>query len=90
VLHIYSGASGYGECIQADKLANQIAGSILSEYYSYFITKSLLNTIKKKFSRQLTLWEMGMQEKAIHGFTYIMQRKISWNDEGKTVSQQHH
>jgi hypothetical protein len=24
--------------------------------------------------------------KVIHGFTYIMQRKIPWNDEGKTVS----
>jgi hypothetical protein len=31
--------------------------------------------------------EMGMQEKVIHGFTYIMQRKIPWNDEGKTFSQ---
>jgi hypothetical protein len=34
-----------------------------------------------------TLWEMGMLEKVIHGFTYIMKRKIPWNDEGKTVSQ---
>jgi hypothetical protein len=34
-----------------------------------------------------TLREMGMQEKVIHGFTYIMQRKIPWNDVGKTVSQ---
>jgi hypothetical protein len=36
---------------------------------------------------QQTLWEMGMQEKVINGFTYIMQRKIPWNDDGKTVSQ---
>jgi hypothetical protein len=33
-----------------------------------------------------TLWEMGEQEKFIHGFNYIMQRQISWNNVGKTVS----
>jgi hypothetical protein len=38
-------------------------------------------------NRSCTLWEMGMQEKVIHGFTYIMQWKIPWNDAGKTVSQ---
>jgi hypothetical protein len=34
----------------------------------------------------LSLWEMGKQEKFIHGFTYIMQRKIPLNNVGKTVS----
>jgi hypothetical protein len=29
---------------------------------------------------------MGEQEKFIHGFTYIIQRKIPWNNVGKTVS----
>jgi hypothetical protein len=41
---------------------------------------------KKDYITVHTLWKMGEQEKVIHGFTYIMQRKILWNNVGKTVS----